>query len=140
MGLPVSDTLLQTPPSFTWNLLPRALASQADAGLVSPGPGSPLVWIQEGSETEVVGRKGRQGRGQPLGPCLSPLQCPGPLASASPGFCSRWIGCFGLLGERPAQGCLSGQISGSEQSRGTWGQSRTKCRGRGVPGHSFRPL
>lgn len=97
--------------------------SQVDAGLASPGLGSRLVWTLEGSEIGVAGRKGGQGKGQLLRPGLSPPRSPGPQASASPRFCSRWTGCCGLLGERAGQGCLSRQISGSEQPRGPLEQS-----------------
>lgn len=99
---------------------------------------------QKGSEIRVADRKGGQGRGQPLSPGLSPPQSPGPLASASPRFCSQWPGCFELLGGETGQGCLSRQISGSELPKGTWsrvGWTREwdRLERGGRPGRQFQP-
>lgn len=109
------ETPWSRPHPTTGNPFPMVLVK---AGLASPGPGSSLVWTRAGSEIGVAGGKRGQGRGQPISPCLSPPQPPFPLASASPGFCSRWTGCCGLLRERPGQALLSRQVPGQGHPEG----------------------
>lgn len=103
VGLP-ADTLLQTPPPTTWNLLPRALAGRANSGLVSPVLGSPLIWTQEGSEIGVVGRKGGQGGGSPSAP-----------ASAFPSPPAPWLQ------------LLQGSAHGGQAASDSWGRDQERA-------------
>lgn len=134
-----SDILFQISGPHTVDSVAKSLG-QVSAGLTSPGPGSFLVWTQEGSEIRVAGRKGGQSRagGSPSARGSALPSPPGPWLQLLQGSAHSGQAASDSWGERPGQGCLSRQVSGSELPRGAWSRVGW-TRERGRPRRQFQP-